>query len=186
MKNQNIIMNRKFNHGFTLIELLVTMAIAAILLALAVPSFKSFFSRNRVATVTNDYMSSINFARSEAVKGGAITTMCMMSTSSVNTCSTTNTGWSAGWIIWADRNSNSMMDAGELLRSHGPINAGNVAIGGTQIAFKFNGQGALTTTAGADTFNICTSNDLTLSNSITIGPSGQLRRAANPSLATCP
>ncbi|HUW28326.1 MAG TPA: GspH/FimT family pseudopilin [Sulfuriferula sp.] len=182
MKKENI-MNGQFNRGFTLMELLVTMAVAAILLAVAVPSFQTFFNRNRVAAVTNDYITAINYARSEAVKGGAVTTICMSSSGSA--C-TGNTNWSQGWIIWADRNANSTLDAGELVRTHGPINAGNVAIGGTQTSFSFNGQGALTTTTGGDAFNICTPSDLTLSNRITIDPSGHLRRVANPGLATCP
>ncbi|BBP03681.1 hypothetical protein TPL01_23290 [Sulfuriferula plumbiphila] len=175
-------MNGQFNHGFTLIELLVTMAVAAILVTMAVPGFQTFFNRNRIAAVTNDYLAAINYARSEAVKGGAITTLCMSSNGS--TCN--GTQWSQGWVIWADRNANGMLDAGELMRSHGPINAGDVAMGGSQTSFSFNGQGALTTTTGGDTFNICTPSDLTLSNSITIDPSGHLRRVANPGLATCP
>ena len=174
MKKENI-MNGQFNHGFTLIELLVTMAIAAILLAVAVPSFQTFFNRNRVAAVTNDYITAINYARSEAVKGGATTTICM---SNSGIACTGNSGWSNGWIITGV--------VSGLIRVHGPINAGNVAMGGTKTSFSFSGQGALTTTTGGDTFNICTPSDLTLSNSITVDPSGHLRRVAKPGLTTCP
>ncbi|MHB1175653.1 MAG: GspH/FimT family pseudopilin [Sulfuriferula sp.] len=179
-------MNGQFNRGFTLIELLVTMAVAAILVSIAVPSFQTFFNRNRIAAVTNDYITAINYARSEAIKGGAITTLCM---SNSGLACTGNSGWSNGWIIWVDRNGNSIMDTGvvsELIRAHGPINAGDVAMGGTKTSFSFNSQGALTTTTGGDTFNICTPSGLTFSNSITVDPSGHLRRVANPGLATCP
>ncbi len=184
------IMNGQFNRGFTLMELLVTMAVAAILLAIAVPNFQSFFNRNRVVTVTNDFITAVNYARSEAIKGGAITTLCMSNNTSTNAPSCTgNTNWSNGWIIWVDRNGNGVMDTGvvsELIRIHGPINAGDVAMGGAKTSFSFNGQGALTTTTGGDTFNICTPSGLTFSNSITVDPSGHLRRVAQPNLAVCP
>ena len=182
MKRENI-MKGQFNFGFTLIELMVTVAIAAILVAVAAPGFQTFFSTNRVATVTANYVAAVNYARSEAVKGGAITTLCMSNNSAA--C-TGNTGWSNGWIVWTDRNANGVMDAGELIQTHGPINAGDVAMGGAQTSFSFNGLGALTTSTGGDTFNICTPSNLALSNTITVDPSGHLRRVANPTLAACP
>ncbi|MHB1677041.1 MAG: GspH/FimT family pseudopilin [Sulfuriferula sp.] len=176
-------MNGQLNSGFTLLELMVTVAVAAVLLAISVPNFQTFFNSNRIVTVTNDYITAINFARSEAVKGGAMTTLCMSNNGS--TC-TGNSGWSNGWIIWSDLNANGVMDAGELMQSHGPVNAGNVVMGGVQTSFSFNGMGALTTPTGGDTFNICTPSELSISNTITVDPSGHLRSAANPTLNTCP
>ena len=180
---KDIIMYRRSASGFTLIELMVTLGVAAILLAIAVPSFQTVFNSNRVIAVTNDYITALNYARSQAVKGGAITTLCMSNNGS--SC-TGNTGWSNGWIVWSDLNSNGVMDTGELMQSHGAINAGDVAMGGTQSSFSFNGLGALTTTTGGDTFNICTPSELSISNTITIDPSGHLRNAPNPTLTSCP
>ena len=67
VKKENI-MNGQFNHGFTMIELLVTMAVAAILMAIAVPSYRSFMISSRVATESNDFLAALNLARSEAIK----------------------------------------------------------------------------------------------------------------------
>ncbi len=178
-----LIINRWDASGFTLIELMVAIGVAAILLAIAVPSFQTIFNSNRVVTVTNDYITALNYARSQAVKGGAITTLCMSNNGS--NC-TGSSGWSNGWIVWSDLNSNGVMDTGELMQSHGPINAGDVAMGGTQSSFSFNGLGALTTTTGGDRFNICTPSELSISNTVTVDPSGHLRNVVNPTLTTCP
>ena len=182
-------MNRQYGFGFTLIELMVTLAVAGVLAAIGAPVFVTLFNSNRIATVTNDYVSAVNFARSEAIKGGATTTLCMSidgATCAVVSTATPTLNWASGWIVWSDRNGNNSLDTGEVLASHGAINAGNVAIGGIQTSFSFTGTGALVVGTLGDTFNICTPTDLPVSNTITIEPSGHVRRVSNPTLAACP
>lgn len=162
--------------GFTLIELLVTLAVAAILLTVGVPGFQSLFNRNRVATATNDFIASLNYARSAAVANAQNTTLCM---SNNQASCTGNSGWISGWVV---------MQGATVLRVHGPLNAGDAAIGGgTQTAFIFTPQGALASAAGGDTLNVCTPSDLSLSRQIVVVPAGLISsRAPATALPTCP
>lgn len=52
--------------GFTIIELMVTVAVAAILLALAIPSFTGFMARARLEGVANELVADLVYARSLA------------------------------------------------------------------------------------------------------------------------
>lgn len=54
--------------GFTLIELLVTIAVIIVTATIAIPSFKGLIERNRLSADFNEILSSMNYARSEAVK----------------------------------------------------------------------------------------------------------------------
>lgn len=54
--------------GFTLVELMVTLAVLAILVALAAPSFADFFDRYRLRGAADDAMSLIANARTAAVE----------------------------------------------------------------------------------------------------------------------
>lgn len=56
------------NRGVTLIELMVTLAVAAILLALAVPSFTDFFDKARTRGAADQIASLLATARGEAVR----------------------------------------------------------------------------------------------------------------------
>src|SRR3569832_2422194 len=58
------------SRGFTLGELLVTISIATILVTLSVPSFSDFVKNNRMITQTNDFVTALNVARSEAIRRG--------------------------------------------------------------------------------------------------------------------
>ena len=75
-------MNRQ--SGFTLVELMVTIAIAAILLGLGVPSFRTLIENNRIAAASNDVVTGLQFARSEAVKRALLVSFC--GTTNQSTC----------------------------------------------------------------------------------------------------
>lgn len=94
--------------GFTLIELMVTIALAAIILTQAVPSFHSLVQNNRLISQKNEFISNLNMARSEALKRSTRVTVCA-STDKTN-CDSTN--WGQGWIVFSDRNGDSVLNAG--------------------------------------------------------------------------
>ena len=82
--------------GFTLIELMVTLAVLAILLALAVPSFARLLAANRLSTETSELIASLNLARSEAVRRGQ----------GVALRAVDDSNYSKGWRVFADLDRN--------------------------------------------------------------------------------
>ncbi len=80
---------RRASRGFTLIEMLVTLTVLAILMGIGVPSFRSFVAGQRVKTVSNDLMTALMQARSEAVKRNANVTIAPF---------VANT-WTSGWTL---------------------------------------------------------------------------------------
>lgn len=101
--------------GFTLIELLITVVIAAIVLTIAVPGFQTVILNNRRATQVNEFVTNLNLARAEAIKGGRQVFVCR--SSSGTACATdTSSVWEDGWIVFVDRDDDDTLDAGETIR----------------------------------------------------------------------
>ncbi len=94
----------------TMIELLITIVVVTILLALGVPSFQEFVKNNRVTTQTNDFVTAIQLARSEAIKRGTFTTICASTDQA--TCDVTDGDWTSGWIVFSDLNRDGVPDVG--------------------------------------------------------------------------
>jgi type IV fimbrial biogenesis protein FimT len=61
-------MSQKQQRGFTLIELMVTIIVAAVLVSLAVPSFRDLIDKSRLRGATDDIVNLLNIARASAVK----------------------------------------------------------------------------------------------------------------------
>jgi type IV fimbrial biogenesis protein FimT len=68
-------MPRTTGRGFTLIELMVVITLGAILLGIAVPSFREFMASQRVKNTAFDFAATLLLARSEAVKRNAVVTV---------------------------------------------------------------------------------------------------------------
>ena len=60
-------MKRKNYAGFTIIELMVAIAVAAILLAVAIPSYTNMVLNNCLTTKANGFVSAMQLARSTAI-----------------------------------------------------------------------------------------------------------------------
>lgn len=75
---------------------MVSVAILAILAAVAVPSFNEAILSNRLASLANNFVASAHLARSEAIKRNAVVTLCRSNNGT--TCATTG-GWQQGWIV---------------------------------------------------------------------------------------
>jgi type IV fimbrial biogenesis protein FimT len=103
--------------GFTLMELLMTIAIAAIVAMLAIPSFRYVTNSNRIAAEVNGLLGDLQFARGEAIKEGQPVTVCM--SKGGTTCDTTGAAWQSGWIVYSNptgTGTNTTPAAGSILR----------------------------------------------------------------------
>lgn len=100
--------------GFSLIELMTTLAVAAILLGIAVPSFHDLIQNWRLTTTVNDFFAAINLTRSEAMQRGMRVDLVP-----------SEDDWSKGWVVFVDGNNNQKADPGErIIFTHGPVPEG--------------------------------------------------------------
>lgn len=126
--------------GVTLLELVVTIAIAAILLTIAVPSFTDLLRNNRVTSVTNELVGAVNLARSEATRRNGRVNVCA-GNEALTACSN---DWDNGWLVWADQNGDDTFSPDEILRIYQIPSDQTTLDAGTVTEFGFNGRGLRT------------------------------------------
>lgn len=128
----------KKNHGFTLIELLITLTVVAILATVAVPSFMALIQNNRITTQTNDLVTALNIARSEAIKRNGAVTVCS------STGTACGGGWANGWLVMVGTTG----APGQVLSIHEALSGSTLTAPAAAVEFQANaflaGGGAVT------------------------------------------
>jgi type IV fimbrial biogenesis protein FimT len=129
-------MPRHRSRGFTLVELMVTIAVLAILVAIAFPSFESTFRSNRVATTNNALLTSLSMARSEAVRNTRGGGVC--GSADGQAC---DGNWGQGWMAFSDNNGNGEFDDGDTVVNFTQLNSRMVAEADGVDVIAFNSRG---------------------------------------------
>jgi len=73
-------MKRFKQTGFTLVEMLVVVVIVGIVASIAIPSFSATIKNRAISATTNEIISTLQTARSEAIKRSQSVRVCFVST----------------------------------------------------------------------------------------------------------
>jgi type IV fimbrial biogenesis protein FimT len=118
---------------------MVTLAIAGILFGIVVPGFANLMANNRLATTTNELVTSIHYARSEAVRMEIPVSIC--ASEDGESCSG-DTDWGAGWVVFTDSNgSNGILDSDDDLLYTNQIEGTAIQIAAENSYVRFSALG---------------------------------------------
>lgn len=134
--------------GFSLLELIVAIIVAAILAALAVPSFRTLVQKHRLRVAVDTLQAAVQYARTEAVVRANYVSVC--ASADAATCSGNNR-YETGWLVYVhpvattqatDAFSTNASAGMQVLRTSGAFN-GISAIGSDAAVVTFGQQGQL-------------------------------------------
>lgn len=133
------------SRGFSLLELMITITVMAILLAIAVPSFRDVIHRNEVSSASNALLASVSYARSEAITRGQLVSICPGD--KIAGCTSGGKVFDQGWIVYTypagAASANTAYAAASSIMLRGTDPQANVSIqaqSGTIITFDQQGQ----------------------------------------------
>ena len=134
------------DHGFTLIEMMVTLAVAVIVVTLVIPSFTRLLHNNQARNLGFELQSTLNMARSEAIKRNRQVTVCAKQADAIQ-CDNSAGGqgeWQDGWLVFLDDDDDNVYDAGEeLLRLREALEMGSIQSNSADTDVDFRASGSV-------------------------------------------
>jgi type IV fimbrial biogenesis protein FimT len=157
--------------AFTLVELLITLAVMAILLALASPSIRDALLDRRLAAATGALEADLLAARGAAVFGAVSTVACPGDTTMG--CSPVP-DWTDGWLVFEDRDGDREFRSGEpLLRIGAGVEGVTIRSSQARRRLRFGANG---TAPGSNaTLRICDERGTAEARQLRLSNSGRLR-----------
>jgi len=138
---------KKDASGFTLIELMTALLVLAILVAIAVPSYRSVIKNGNIVASSGEIVSVLQFARTEAVRRGK--SVRLVATSGSDAANEMG----PGFTVYLDSNGDSLLSSGEALRVISAVPAGTTVDSvNNQTNFVFGPRGELNQ---SDTWRVC-------------------------------
>ncbi len=167
-------MSTKNSQGFTIVEALVVVAIGSIIMAMAIPSYRTFVMNNQMVADINYFNSALQFARSQAIRDQTNVRVC--ASNDMSTCSSNNT-WENGWVICsASQCGTQNLKVGEDISNHSEakLRSSNFTNNGI---IEFTTDGTLTNNDSRGTFVLCDSRGNRYAKAIIVNAVGRTQKA---------
>jgi type IV fimbrial biogenesis protein FimT len=145
-------MERSHQRGFTLFELMVSIMILALLVGLAVPTFRTITANSRTSAATNNLASALAVARSEALRQSTTVSICP--SSDQKTCDVPD--WTKGWIAFTDANADGVLGTGDALIQAWPSAGPTMTVSSAAPFLQYNPRGMMNL-GGSKTLTIAAS-----------------------------
>ena len=128
--------------GFTILELMMAIAVAGVLAAVALPSYTNMVKNNCMTTSASSLVTSLQLAKSEAVKRR--TTITVAPTKNSGDADYSSNEWGEGWTV---------SDSSETIRIvELTCGIGSTTVDGDDTSVTYDSSGFTNTTS---TFTIC-------------------------------
>jgi type IV fimbrial biogenesis protein FimT len=167
---------RPAQRAYTLIELVVALAIVALLVLLAAPSFRDWLGAYELASHAKHIAETMTRARTEAVRRGHRVNLCA---SAVRGQCAGGVAWHAGFLVYVDANRDGRVDPDEpVLEIGGPAPRGVTVTANRPLAdyVSYTSTGQARMLNGAlqmGTFTVCRSGQRALH--VVLASSGRVR-----------
>lgn len=129
--------------GLTLIELMIGLAVLALLISLAAPSFRQALARSRLSSAASEFTAAVQLARAEAIRANRRAVLCRSADGSA--CNNSAGAWTA-WILFVDTDGDGTRGASEAVLQRGSfdgplqVNASTAIVNaGQRITFRGDG-----------------------------------------------
>ena len=171
---------RQLLAGLTLIELVVSLSIGASVLVLSTP-MANLLRENKAQSISSEFIVTLNYARSEAIKRGNWVTVCRTISGSRcegNSDVNGQKDWSSGWIVFSDINGNGQFNPAqdEILRVRRSLDNGYTLRSNAKVRVTYKSIGI--SPGFMDSWTVCTpGNNDALAKGIIVAYTGRVRHA---------
>jgi type IV fimbrial biogenesis protein FimT len=165
--------------GFTLTELIIVLVLAGIMVAIGLPQFGDMVKDNRRAAEVNRFVTSLNLARTEALKRRTTVSVCK---STDGASCNAGANWEDGWIVFANTDGDDppVVDAGETLLRVSAATGNDITVTGfndftDDISYGFDGYPVLAAAGVGGRFNFCDDRGAAAARAVLISNTGRAR-----------
>lgn len=171
---ESVVIGSAQQAGFTLIELMIVIVLVAIFVTVGVPSFQNLVSDNRLSTQANRLVSSLQLARTEALKLGTPVSICR--TTDGASCAGVGASWESGWLVFVDTNANGDVDGERIILTNGALSGGNTLRAAAPFNDFVNYQPNGLQSAANGAFRVCDGKnpDTSKGRNIAVSPTGSI------------